>query len=216
MHQVLALGAASCTVIHLYSNGWSRWSLFYAFGGACGALALFRGSLLLYRNKVIGQPFPRLSVVNNHGSATVRIRTSRPIRVDAGQYLNIWMPAISWFSSHPFTVASWSAGPERDFELLIQPRRGFTKRLLRRAGQQESISLWSRVLFSGPHGFSVPACEFERVLFFASGFGVAAALPYLRKLLHGRAQGESKARRVCLVWYVNDISKYLPTSIGSH
>lgn len=53
----------------------------------------------------------------------------------------------------------------------------------------------------------MPVCDFERVLFFASGFGVAAALPYLRKLVHGRAQGESKPRTVCLIWHVNNIGR---------
>lgn len=178
---------------------------FYTFGGTCGALALFQAGLVLYRNKVVGLPFPRLTLVSNHGSASVTIYASRPIRVDAGQYLNIWVPSISWFSSHPFTVTSWSPGPQQEFELLIQRRRGFTRRLLRRAEQQASVSLPYRVLISGPHGKSVPVWEFERVVFFASGFGVAAALPYMQKLMYGRVQGVSKTRRVCLVWHVDDI-----------
>lgn len=178
---------------------------FYAFGGTCGALALFQAGLVLYRNTVVGLPFPRLTVMHHPSSASVTIYAPRPMRVDAGQHLVIWVPSISWFSSHPFTVTSWSSGPQQEFELLIQRRRGFTRRLLRRAEQQASVSLPSRVLFSGPHGASVPVWDFERVLFFASGFGVAAALPYIRKLMYGRMQGVSKTRRVRLVWHVDDI-----------
>lgn len=40
-------------------------------------------------------------------------------------------------------------------------------------------------LFSGPHGISVLVGEYETVLMVATGFGIAAQLPYLRKLIHG-------------------------------
>jgi NAD(P)H-flavin reductase len=41
------------------------------------------------------------------------------------------------------------------------------------------------VLFSGLHGISALVCKYENVLMIASDFGVAAYLPYLKRLIHG-------------------------------
>ena len=38
------------------------------------------------------------------------------------------------------------------------------------------------VLFSGPHGKGIPMIDCENILMVASGFGIAAHLPYLKRL----------------------------------
>lgn len=212
LHQALAVGAAFCTIMHLLSTDWSRWILMYAYGGVCGALTLFQVGRIVYRNKQMGSPWPRLSIVNNHGSIGATVWASRPLDIDAGQWIDVWVPSVSLLSSHPFTVTSWSPSPERGFELLIQKRNGFTEHLLRRSDDQAGQSFPLRALFSGPHGLSVPVWDFECVLFFASNFGIAAVLPYLKKLMHGRMERKSKTRRVRLVWHVDNIGRQPPTT----
>ncbi|CAG8974984.1 hypothetical protein HYALB_00011168 [Hymenoscyphus albidus] len=55
----------------------------------------------------------------------------------------------------------------------------------------------SWVLFSGPYGKSVPMEDCENILMVASGFGIAAHLPYLKQLIHGY-----NARRSALVGFI--------------
>jgi len=45
------------------------------------------------------------------------------------------------------------------------------------------------------------------ILMVASGFGIAARLPYLKQLIHGYNAREVRARRIYLVWQVRDIGK---------
>ena len=47
----------------------------------------------------------------------------------------------------------------------------------------------------------------ENILKVASGFGIAAHLPYLKQLIHGYNAREVRARRIHLVWQVRDIGK---------
>jgi NAD(P)H-flavin reductase len=50
---------------------------------------------------------------------------------------------------------------------------------------------------------------YKNILMVASGFGIAAQLPYLKRLIHGYNARQLCARRVHLVWQVRDIRKSL-------
>jgi Ferric reductase NAD binding domain len=60
-------------------------------------------------------------------------------------------------------------------------------------------------LFSGLHGISALVGEYENVLMIASGFGVAAYLPYLKRLIHGYNARRVHARQIHLVWQLSDM-----------
>jgi NAD(P)H-flavin reductase len=62
-------------------------------------------------------------------------------------------------------------------------------------------------MFSGPHGQSIAMEKYETVLMVASGFGIAAQLPYLKRLIHGYNSREVFARRIHLVWQIEDKGK---------
>jgi Ferric reductase NAD binding domain len=48
---------------------------------------------------------------------------------------------------------------------------------------------------------------YENVLMVASGFGIAAQLPFLKKLIHGYNERRLHARRIHLVWQARDIGR---------
>jgi NAD(P)H-flavin reductase len=126
--------------------------------------------------------------------------------MDAGQYVNLWIPSVSFWSflqSHPFVVTSWSDGRQDNLDFFIEPRRGLIRELLSHAGAADS----RLVLFSGPYGISVLVGEYENVLMIASAFGVAAHLPYLKRLIHGYNARKVHARRIHLVWQLSDIGE---------
>lgn len=49
--------------------------------------------------------------------------------------------------------------------------------------------------------------DYEKILMVASGFRIAALLPYLKQLIHGYNAHEVCARRIYLVWQVRNIGK---------
>uniref|UniRef100_A0A093X7N0 Ferric reductase transmembrane component 3 n=1 Tax=Talaromyces marneffei PM1 TaxID=1077442 RepID=A0A093X7N0_TALMA len=137
-----------------------------------------------------------------------RVVLTRPMRIDAGQYINLWMPSVTWWSwaqVHPFMVTSWSHSAQEALDILIQPRRGLSHELLKhaRAAPQGSASL--RAFIIGPHGRSENVDRYESVVLVASGFGIAAAISYLKKLVYSYNTSASRTRRVHLVWEVETL-----------
>ncbi|KAB8202950.1 hypothetical protein BDV34DRAFT_227847 [Aspergillus parasiticus] len=63
----------------------------------------------------------------------------------------------------------------------------------------------SIVLFSGPHGQPWRTDGYENILLIATGFGIAAHLPYLRKLIYDHHTRTVPLRRIHLVWQIDDL-----------
>ncbi|PVH68529.1 hypothetical protein DL98DRAFT_599439 [Cadophora sp. DSE1049] len=59
-------------------------------------------------------------------------------------------------------------------------------------------------MFSGPHGTSIAMDEYESVLMVASGFGIAAHLSSLKKLIYGYNARLGRTRRIRLVWQLRN------------
>ncbi|KAJ2969021.1 hypothetical protein NQ176_g8886 [Zarea fungicola] len=136
------------------------------------------------------------------GAIKVTLHLSRPLKVNAGQYINLWVPGASLRSTvqtHPFTVISWSEKPQKHLDLFIEPRGGFTKHLSALSKQGHTMR---RAMFSGPHGKHLPIHSYENVVMLATGFGIAAHLPYLRKLIHDQNSRATSTRRIHLVWQI--------------
>ena len=192
------------------------WRYIYIYAGVSCLSGLVQLGLTAYRNKRWGSPLPRVFIGGDGEGISVTIELSRPVRLDAGQYLNLWIWAPtaslwSWMQSHPFTVISWSPTEQSRLELFIEPRRGFTSKLVHTGKRMKTIddALPSyTALFSGPHGISFPVWGYKTVLMFATGFGIVAMLPYLEKLIHGQKSCNGRTRRIHLVWHVEDIRRF--------
>lgn len=143
----------------------------------------------------------------------IRVLLPRRVKVQAGQYINLWMPSVSlcsWMQTHPFTVTSWSKGKQDTVELLVKPRSGFTADLLRHAPGAAGSSVSFLALFTGPHGVSEKVSNYESILLLASGSGIAVAIPYLKKMIYGYNTCTSQVRRLHLVWQVDSVDKMTP------
>ncbi|PGG99692.1 hypothetical protein AJ80_09306 [Polytolypa hystricis UAMH7299] len=197
----LPLGATSCRLYLYIGTG--------TFLLTCSMQVL----TFIYRNSVFtrrGHPRALVTYVgadsNDKSGAKpikVSVALSRPLRVHPGQYISLRMSAVGWWSwtqSHPFMVTSWSQGEQSTLELFVQPRRGLTADLLRHAHAGSGVSFSFPAFISGPHGVTAPVAQYETVVLMASGFGVAAVIPYLKQLIHGYNARSSRTRRVHLVW----------------
>ncbi|KAH6970371.1 hypothetical protein BKA56DRAFT_496850 [Ilyonectria sp. MPI-CAGE-AT-0026] len=206
-HQALAIVFAVCTVVHLRSIPKYPWLPIYIFGTVCGALSLVQLGLFTYRNVRPGSLRPYIKTlreIQDSGVIEVTLSFPRPLLIDAGHYVNIWVPSVGFWSTHPFTVVSWSPVAQTTIGLLIEPRSGFTNKLLRCAKLESGQHLARRVLLSGPHGRCLPVWEFKTVIMFATGFGIATMIPHVKKLIYGNILGKGFIRRIRLVWQVEN------------
>lgn len=132
------------------------------------------------------------------------------MRIYGGQYINIWVPGLSlrsFFQSHPFVVASADTHEEGvELKLVVQPRRGWTLHLFQRALELDRRSRSYAVLFSGPHGLPVPVIDYGIVILAASGSGMLAQFPHLRRLIRGYDNFTSRTRRIRVVWQLEHLS----------
>lgn len=92
----------------------------------------------LYRNGIFSGNGCLRVILLRHGHESIETSTTlfkvrllllRLINVKAGQYINLWLPAVSfwlWTQTHPFTIISWSQEKQSVLELLVQPRKGLT------------------------------------------------------------------------------------------
>jgi NAD(P)H-flavin reductase len=155
----------------------------------------------------------RAVLTHDHGAVIVHIQLQKPLEIDAGKHINPCIPSISFWSflqSHPFMVISWAPGKQHTIDLLIDPQRGLTQELLYYAKKGHAMN--PLVVSSGPHGISVEMDEYESILIVASGFGVAAHLPYLKNLVYGYNVRLVRARRTHLVWQIRDKCEILELS----
>ncbi|KAK5455812.1 hypothetical protein LTR55_012080, partial [Exophiala xenobiotica] len=143
------------------------------------------------------------------------VDTPTPLKIRPGQYINLTIPGLSFcslFQSHPFYV-SFAQDHERGtrLELMIEPRCGWTSKLLRRAqahhpAGDEALSENSYLtLFSGPHGRSIGVENYGVVILVASGWGLMAQMPYLQALIRGFHNGTVKAQRIYLFWQLKTV-----------
>ncbi|KAJ5461026.1 uncharacterized protein N7458_002578 [Penicillium daleae] len=185
---VLAITSSLYFVGLLYRNG-------IFSGNGCPRAVLSSNAYESIKNAAFGTPFK------------VRLLLPRPVKVKAGQYINLWLPGVSfwsWVQTHPFTIISWSQEKQSVLELLVLPRNGLTGTIARQLRAIGSGGYSSTALYSGPHGLSEALDDYENVLLVASDSGLPAVLPYARKLIHGNGTCTPRVRRVHLIWQVED------------
>ncbi|KAL8788253.1 MAG: hypothetical protein Q9213_001773 [Squamulea squamosa] len=208
IHQVIAALYAVTMWRHIRSGSRSQISLLciQIIPGVFLSTMLLEMVAIITRNFALRQPYAR-AVLHKKGKAVgLSLSVPRPWNVRAGQYINLWIPGVSFRSfltlqSHPFTIASWTNGRAMSLDFLVEPRRGFTKLLSQAAERTQRPYV---AFFSGPHGTPVPVGSFGSVVMVASGFGIAAQLPYLKELIEGYNRCEVCTRRIHLIWQLRE------------
>lgn len=186
----------------------------YAYSISLSILCIYGLQFLhvLYQNRRRGSTFTRALIfpvdegeaISRGLAIRVRLVLSRPIQVEAGQYVGLWIPRVRLLESHPFVITSWTETKQSSVELFIQPKGGFTMRLLR---YRQHLPIPRLAIITGPHGKVTPVLDYEAVILFATDYGITAQIPYLKKLVHGYNYRKGRTRRIRLVWLVSSLSK---------
>lgn len=101
----------------------------------------------------------------------------------AGKYVQLWIPAIQPFSSHPFTVADIK---EDCVFLYVKKHQGITSTLHERINKNEERKTSHFALFDGFYGNACPIERYEKSFLVAGGIGITHCLPLFLKAAKAR------------------------------
>ncbi len=150
----------------------------------------------------------------------VTVTMARPWTFKPGQHAYLYMPGISFLQSHPFSVA-WSEESEAldsdklamnrqevlsmrktSMSFVIRGRTGMTAKLYRKAADCKDGKLITKCFVEGPYGGLHQMHSYGTVLLFAGGVGITQAVPHVRDLVVGFANGTVATRKLILVWII--------------
>ncbi|KPM46187.1 hypothetical protein AK830_g296 [Neonectria ditissima] len=152
----------------------------------------------------------------------VRLTTtlSRPWSARPGQHAYLYLPSLSLWQSHPFSVA-WVDGVEdptterlastrQDLmgpqqmrvSYIIRARTGFTDKLFKKALAAPGGRLETTCYSEGPYGGTHNLDSYGTAVLFAGGVGITHQVPYVQHLVSGYSEGTVATRKVLLVWTI--------------
>lgn len=156
----------------------------------------------------------------------VKMKLRKPVKVEPGQYINLWIPLgpLSVLQSHPFTVASlqsdpftaaslkskpsmvddWPTREQTELKVFVNVNRGLSRNLRHavKRGLTSNIGL-----YMGPYGSTIDMKGYEAILLVATGLGVVAVAPYLQWLVHAFHKREICSAPIQLIWHIPSWSR---------
>jgi ferredoxin-NADP reductase len=150
----------------------------------------------------------------------VTVTMARPWKFQPGQHAYLYLPTLSWWQSHPFSVA-WSEEAEdlqgekiamnrqevlemrkTSMSFIIRGRTGMTATLYKKASEAKDGKLITKCFVEGPYGGLHQMQSYGTVMLFAGGVGITQAVPHVRDLVVGYSNGTAAARKIVLVWII--------------
>lgn len=153
-------------------------------------------------------------------------RLVRCLKFTPGSHVHVWIPSMSLFSSHPFSLA-WAedhdvpqasyAGNVENGKVLehnfsaqhriattvscvVRAEKGMTRKLYNKAADAPNRFITLKAAIEGPYGGHEALDSYGTVLLFAGGVGITHQMGFVRQLVHGSTTGTVATRKVVLVW----------------
>ncbi|KAI9893036.1 MAG: hypothetical protein M1814_000920 [Vezdaea aestivalis] len=166
---------------------------------------LFAANVLLHYAVIAAQQFRRglgssqVAHIYREGKYVYQLDvTVSWFKVLPGQYIYLTIPSsgtLGLLQAHPYMV-SWSEthnNGKMTLSFLIESRHGFSQKLATLDGKQTT-------LVDGPYGTQSRLDDFDKVVMFAEGIGIASVLLYIRYLIQGHNDKTCRVRRIDVVW----------------
>lgn len=185
----------------------------WAFDRAARAIRVAYGNIGAGGTKTIVEALPG-------NACRVTVTMARPWAFAPGQHAYLYFPSISWTQSHPFSVG-WSEDSEMhdgeklsmdrndilgqrktSMSYIIRARAGFTGALYKKAAACPDGRMVTTCFVEGPYGGLHNMNSYGTVMLFAGGVGITQAVPHVRDLVVGYANGTVAARKILLVWII--------------
>lgn len=183
---------------------------------------------IIYRNLSRGG-CTKVTVEAMAGDACrVTFELPRPWRYRPGCHVYVYLPSISLWMSHPFSIA-WSQKRPTPYltleneklpmtksdldipnltrtttsiSLVICKRTGMTAKLYERAKASPTGIITMSGAVEGPYGGLESLKSYGTVVLFAGGVGITHQISYVRDLLDGNEDGTAATRKIILVWSI--------------
>ncbi|CRK13576.1 hypothetical protein BN1708_010869 [Verticillium longisporum] len=219
LHIALAILAVMGTWYHLHLKDLPQLRYLIAAIVIWAVDRLWRVFRVIYGN--FGRGGSRALVEALPGNAVrVTVNMARPWTFRPGQHAYMYMPSLSYLQSHPFSVA-WSEDAEdpssekltmnrqdilemrkTTMSFVIRGRTGFTNTLFQKASACPRGQMHTTCMIEGPYGELHSMKSYGTVMLFAGGVGITQAVPHVRDLVIGYANGTVATRRITLVWVI--------------
>uniref|UniRef100_A0A4E9EJ96 FAD-binding FR-type domain-containing protein n=1 Tax=Gibberella zeae TaxID=5518 RepID=A0A4E9EJ96_GIBZA len=174
--------------------------LLYAVSGIFLSSLTWQVGETIYMN---GGWFQSVFLTKNGSYDYIRIKVTlrKPVRVKPGQHINVWIPMgpLSGLQSHPFVIANWSPGVQKELKLFAGVKRGLTNKLKDAVKRGLSSNIG---LYTGPYGATIDMKDYESILLVATGLGVVAVAPYLQWLVHAIQTRKIRSAPIHLIWHI--------------
>lgn len=185
----------------------------WCFDRSCRFLRILSSHAFGSKSRTVVEALPGNSI-------RLTITLARPWTVRPGQHAYLYLPAISYWQSHPFSVA-WIDGVEdpkaerlattqQDLvamqqmrvSFIIRGRTGVTNSLYQKASVAPGGRLETTCFAEGPYGGHHSFDSYGTVVLFAGGVGITHPVPYIKHLINGYNEGTVATRRILLVWTI--------------
>lgn len=126
----------------------------------------------------------------------------RQFKHKAGQHVEVWIPRVSIFSLHPFTISS--APHESDLTLHIKPLGSYTRYLHKLAKKQSTV----RIAVEGPYGnpsINLNNTKYKLFMLVTGGIGVTPIKSILNNLCDQIDRGR-EVKNIRFIWSVRNVS----------
>jgi predicted ferric reductase len=229
IHQLLALLALVGVYYHAKLGPLPQKPYVIAIMALWSYDRIFRLARILYRNFNLRRGLTTVTVEALPGEACrVTFDLRRPWTDRPGCHVYAYLPSISLWMSHPFSIA-WTetrSTPYLSLEdeklpssikdlgkplskrtttsvsLIMSKRTGMTAKLYDMAAAAPSKTIYLRGALEGPYGGLESLHSYGTVVLFAGGVGITHQIGHIRDLLAGHAAGTVAVRRITLVWAV--------------
>lgn len=198
LHHVLAVAAVVVCAIH-------------GAGIVVGAFAIYIADRLfgyIYQALWKYKNMSSEAKVSLLKSGFVRLSFPRTLSFSPGQYICIYIPSVSYFEFHAFSIASCPSDDK--LCVLIKPDGRWTKKLCKRiqnSPDYEGSNAPIRAFFHGPIGSVAldwqSQSRYQTFLLVGGGIGVTPLISFYRHLL-GQAMRGRPVRKVLLIWLVRN------------
>jgi predicted ferric reductase len=225
-HRILYIHAFIGVYWHLRQHALPQLPWTYIFISILAADYLLRISRIVYYNTSgfsRDRTITRTTIEALPGEACrLSFNITRPWTAKPGAHVHIYLPAISFLCSHPFSVAWFESqpvassdeklpsnstdldarSPNSTISLIVRARTGMTRSLYRKASLQPNSTLTTWGAIEGPYGGLHSLNSYGTVVLFAGGIGITHQLTFVRHLLKGHTAGTGAAMRILLVWSI--------------
>ena len=232
IHQFLAIATIVGVKVHcklgsLPGEGYINWVI--ALWALERAARLFR---IVYRN-ITPHRLTKVTVEALEGkgieASRVTIEVPRPWRYQPGSHLYLYLPTISFWMNHPFSIAWSDTRPAFDitamdeklpqrktscvdsstkttttFSLIIAKRTGMTAKIFDKARASTTGTITTYGMVEGPYGGLDRLQSYGTVVLFAAGVGITHQIGHVRDLLEGHAAATVSTQRIVLLWSVKN------------